>query len=104
MGRESWVVALEFGTTATAAAIRTDGGPVAELVLPDGASTMSSPVFAEDDGQLVVGADADNESQVSSAANEFFPTPQSLPRSPQPQPEPEPSGHGPDKTGSRLTS
>src|SRR5271163_4791983 len=54
----SWVVAIDFGTTATAAAVRVEGKAVAELRMPDAASAMSSSVFAEDDGQLVVGVEA----------------------------------------------
>ena len=68
-----WVVAVDFGTTATAAAIRSDGAAVRELMLPDGASTMSSSVFAQDNGLLVVGADADNQAELRMDAYE--PTP-----------------------------
>ena len=68
-----WVVALDFGTTATAAAVSVDGGPVSELVMPSGGTTVSSSVFAEDDGWLVVGADADNEAEMRLDAYE--PTP-----------------------------
>src|SRR5262249_25671888 len=62
-GDRDWVVALDFGTTATAAAVGVVGGRVSELRLPDSAATMPSSVFADDDGQLVVGTEADNEGQ-----------------------------------------
>jgi molecular chaperone DnaK (HSP70) len=67
-----WVVAVDFGTTATAAAVGADGA-VASLVLADGASTMASSVFAESYGLLVVGADADNQAEMRLDAYE--PTP-----------------------------
>jgi actin-like ATPase involved in cell morphogenesis len=71
-GDGAWVVALDFGTTATAAAVGV-GGRVSDLRLPDGASTMPSSVFADDDGRLVVGAEADNEAELRLDAYE--PTP-----------------------------
>ena len=72
-GQRDWVVALDFGTTATAAAVKTVGGSVSELRLPDSSSTMPSSVFADDDGQLVVGAEADNEAE--SRLDAYEPTP-----------------------------
>ena len=67
-----WSVALDFGTTATAAAVRGDGGPVAALMLPDGGSTVSSSVFIDAE-QVLVGAEADNAAEMYLAAYE--PTP-----------------------------
>ena len=54
-----WVLAVDFGTTATAAAVREPDGRVAGLVLPDGTSTMPSSVLADPTGVLV-GTKADN--------------------------------------------
>src|SRR4029077_10040710 len=54
-----WVLAVDFGTTATAAAVREPDGRVAGLVLSDGASTMPSSVLADPTGVLV-GTKADN--------------------------------------------
>src|SRR5690349_76644 len=54
-----WVLAVDFGTTATAAAVREPDGRVAGLVLSDGTSTMPSSVLADPTGVLV-GARADN--------------------------------------------
>lgn len=68
-----WLLALDFGTTATAAAVREGDGPVRVLVLGDGAMTVSSAVFAEGPGRLLVGADADNEAEYRLDAYE--PTP-----------------------------
>ncbi|OBI84432.1 Hsp70 family protein [Mycobacterium sp. 1245805.9] len=72
-GDHDWVVALDFGTTATAAAVGVVGGPVSELRLPDSSSTMPSSVFADDDGRLVVGVEADNEAE--SRLDAYEPTP-----------------------------
>jgi actin-like ATPase involved in cell morphogenesis/cbb3-type cytochrome oxidase subunit 3 len=72
-GDRDWVVALDFGTTATAAAVGVIGGPVSELRLPDSSSTMPSSVFADGDGRLVVGAEADNEAE--SRLDAYEPTP-----------------------------
>ena len=72
-GGGGWVLSLDFGTTATAAAVRANGGPVSELVMPNGGTTVSSSVFAEDDGVLVVGAEADNLAEMGLDAYE--PTP-----------------------------
>src|SRR6478752_6461951 len=54
-----WVLAVDFGTTATAAAVREPDGRVAGLVLQDGTSTMPSSVLADPTGVLV-GTKADN--------------------------------------------
>jgi len=67
-----WTVALDFGTTATAAAVGGDGGPVSPLMLSDGNSTVSSSVFV-DGGQVLVGAEADNTAEMRLDAYE--PTP-----------------------------
>jgi Hsp70 protein len=71
--RSHWLVALDFGTTATAAAVR-DGDDVARtLVFSDGSSTVPSSVFAEGPGRLLVGDEADNEAEFRLDAYE--PTP-----------------------------
>jgi hypothetical protein len=67
-----WLVALDFGTTATAAAVSSGGEPRA-LTLADGSSTVPSSVFCEDDGRLLVGVEADNEAELRLDAYE--PTP-----------------------------
>jgi hypothetical protein len=54
-----WVLAVDFGSTATAAAVREPDGRVAGLVLSDGTSTMPSSVLADPTGVLV-GTKADN--------------------------------------------
>ena len=54
-----WVLAVDFGTTATAAAVREPDGRVAGLVLSDGTVTMPSSVLADPTGVLV-GTKADN--------------------------------------------
>jgi hypothetical protein len=54
-----WVLAVDFGTTATAAAVREPDGRVTGLVLPDGTSTMPSSVLADPNGVLV-GTKADS--------------------------------------------
>src|SRR6185312_5344621 len=54
-----WVLAIDFGTTATAAAVREPDGRVTGLVLSDGTSTMPSSVLADPSGVLV-GTKADN--------------------------------------------
>jgi hypothetical protein len=54
-----WVLAVDFGTTATAAAVRELDGRVAGLVLSDGTVTMPSSVLADPTGVLV-GTKADN--------------------------------------------
>ena len=58
-GVPGWVLAVDFGTTATAGAVRERNGVVAGLVLADGAATMPSSIFAEDTG-LLVGKQADH--------------------------------------------
>jgi Hsp70 protein len=54
-----WSLAVDFGTTATAAAIGIPGADPAAVVLANGAMTMPSSVFAER-GALLAGDDADN--------------------------------------------
>ena len=54
-----WVLAVDFGTTATAAAVREPDGRVTGLILPDGTSTMPSSVLADPSGVLV-GTKADH--------------------------------------------
>ena len=67
-----WVLAVDFGTTATAAAMREPDGRVAGLVLPDGTSTMPSSVLADPTGVLV-GTKADN--AAGYALDRYQPTP-----------------------------
>ena len=67
----AWVGALDFGTTAIAAAYKSNGR-VASVVLADGRSTASSSVFFDGDG-LVVGSVADNQAPMRLDAYE--PTP-----------------------------
>lgn len=54
-----WTLAIDFGTTATAAAVRDADGRVSGLVLANGAATMPSSVFAGTTG-LLVGFRADD--------------------------------------------
>jgi pyruvate/2-oxoglutarate dehydrogenase complex dihydrolipoamide acyltransferase (E2) component len=54
-----WVLAVDFGTAATAAAVREPDGTVSCLILANGAATMPSSVFADSTG-LIVGVHADN--------------------------------------------
>ncbi len=54
-----WSLAVDFGTTATAAAVAIPGADPAAVVLANGAMTMPSSVFAEG-GALLAGDDADN--------------------------------------------
>jgi len=63
---------LDFGTTATAAAVGGDGGPVSPLMLSDGHSTVSSSVFVDGE-QVLVGAEADNAAEMCLDA--YAPTP-----------------------------
>src|SRR5579875_2000693 len=60
-----WVLAIDFGTTATAAAIGRDGG--AELVSLDGGlpRMLSNVFWQESSGQLLLGDIADNASAVA---------------------------------------
>ncbi|MEZ0352082.1 Hsp70 family protein [Mycobacterium sp. pR1184] len=55
-----WSLAVDFGTTATAAAVGIPATQPAALVLANGAMTMPSSVFAERGGALLAGEDADN--------------------------------------------
>jgi molecular chaperone DnaK (HSP70) len=67
-----WVLAVAFGTTATAAAVREPDGRVAGLVLSDGAVTMPSSVLADATGVLV-GTKAD--SAAGYGLDRYQPTP-----------------------------
>jgi molecular chaperone DnaK (HSP70) len=67
-----WVLAVDFGTTATAAAVRESDGRVAGLVLSDGTSTMPSSVLADPTGVLV-GTKADSAAGYS--LDRYQPTP-----------------------------
>jgi len=67
-----WVLAVDFGTTATAAAVREPDGRVAGLVLSDGTSTMPSSVLADPNGVLV-GTKADSAAGYS--LDRYQPTP-----------------------------
>src|SRR5258708_26803597 len=67
-----WVLAVDFGTTATAAAVREPDGRVAGLVLSDGTSTMPSSVLADPTGVLV-GTNAD--SAAGDSLDRYHPTP-----------------------------
>ncbi|OBG29603.1 Hsp70 family protein [Mycobacterium sp. 852002-51057_SCH5723018] len=55
-----WSLGVDFGTTATAAAVGIPGADPASVVLANGAPTMPSSVFAERGGALLAGDDADN--------------------------------------------
>src|SRR4051794_14091812 len=68
----SWVLAVDFGTTATAAAVREPNGTVAGLVLSDGTVTMPSSVLADPSGVLV-GTKADSAAGYS--LDRYQPTP-----------------------------
>src|SRR5258708_13726084 len=67
-----WVLAVDFGTTATAAAVREPDGRVAGLVLSDGTVTMPSSVLADPNGVLV-GTKADSAAGYS--LDRYQPTP-----------------------------
>jgi hypothetical protein len=67
-----WVLAVDFGTTATAAAVREPDGRVASLVLSSGTVTMPSSVLADPTG-LLVGAEADSAAGYS--LDRYLPTP-----------------------------
>lgn len=70
-GVRRWGLAVDFGTTATAAATIT-GGQISALAL-DGAGRLSSSVYARADGVLLVGKQADNEAEY--ALDCYEPTP-----------------------------
>jgi hypothetical protein len=65
-------LAIDFGTTATAAAVRNGARGPAALMFADGSSMLSSSVFAQRD-RLIVGAHADNLAELGLDAYE--PTP-----------------------------
>jgi actin-like ATPase involved in cell morphogenesis len=54
-----WTLAIDYGTSNTAAAIALDGG-APQALLVDGAPRLSSLVVLDDDGTLVVGRKAEN--------------------------------------------
>ena len=58
-----WGLAIDFGTTATAAATCDAGGRIAALAMAHGALAMPSSVFADTD-ELLVGESADNQSNL----------------------------------------
>jgi hypothetical protein len=66
-----WILAIDFGTTTTSAAMGVDGR--AEVVEIDGAARMPSVVLATDSGDLVVGSAA--EAQVALAPERAERTP-----------------------------
>lgn len=68
----AWVLAVDFGTTATAAAVRGPDGTISGLVLADGAATMPSSVFAGSSG-LLVGKRADR--AAADEPDRYEPTP-----------------------------
>jgi YVTN family beta-propeller protein len=67
-----WLLAIDFGTSSTAAAVVDDGGAAKPLMMPDASATLSSAVFAQGD-KLLVGAKADNAAELDLKAYE--PTP-----------------------------
>ncbi|MFZ0717451.1 Hsp70 family protein, partial [Mycobacterium sp.] len=66
------VLAIDFGTTATAAAVSKNGGESRSVMLADGSATLSSSVFAQGE-QFVVGSAADN--LANWALDAYEPTP-----------------------------
>lgn len=71
VGVHEWGLAVDFGTTATAA-VTVSAGQVSPLAL-DGTGRMSSSVYARPDGVLLVGMEADNEAAY--ALDCYKPTP-----------------------------
>lgn len=67
-----WTLAVDFGTTATAAAVREADGRVSGLVLSDGTVTTPSSVLADPNG-LLVGTKADSAAGYS--LDRYEPTP-----------------------------
>lgn len=63
------VLAVDFGTSTTVAALSVDGGPV-RLVTLDGSSLMPSAVFLTEAGTLAVGRDAERQSRLDPARYE----------------------------------
>jgi actin-like ATPase involved in cell morphogenesis len=57
------ILAIDFGTTTTVAAVRAEGSP-ARLVAIDGSPLMPSSVFLTDTGTLTVGRDADRQARL----------------------------------------
>ncbi len=60
----TWYLAVDFGTTNTCAAIVSEHGSVAVGFGPEHATRMPSGVFAEDDGSLLVGLEAQRQAAV----------------------------------------
>lgn len=69
---QGWVLAVDFGTSNTAAALRHDGGPVRTVRLSDQADQMPSAVYASPDG-LVVGSEAVRSARRDPSAYEATP-------------------------------
>lgn len=57
------VLAVDFGTSNTVAALAVDGGPP-RLVNVDGSPLVPSSVYLTDDGTIVVGRDADRQARI----------------------------------------
>jgi hypothetical protein len=69
----SWRLAVDFGTTATTAAVSVADGPPILLQLERDSTRMPSAVFLEKDGSLAVGRRAVH--QAATAPSRFQPTP-----------------------------
>ena len=54
-----WTLAIDYGTSNTAAAVALDGG-APQALLVDGAPRLASTVVLDADGELVVGRKAEN--------------------------------------------
>ena len=67
-----WALAIDFGTTATAAAVSDGRDGARSVMLADGSATLSSSVFAQGE-QFVVGSAADN--LANWALDAYEPTP-----------------------------
>jgi Hsp70 protein len=73
VGVPSWRIAVDFGTTATVAAVSVAGGPAVLLELERDSTRMPSAVFLEKDGSLAVGRRAAHQAMIDPAR--FQPTP-----------------------------
>jgi hypothetical protein len=60
LAADAWGLAIDFGTTATSAAMCAVEGQISRLAMPDGAVAIPSSVFADGD-VLLVGDEADNQ-------------------------------------------
>ncbi|WIM68462.1 Hsp70 family protein [Corynebacterium breve] len=67
MTKNYWLLAVDFGTTNTAAATVTREGAVQPLLFDDGSVTMPSAVYVESPTQLVTGANALHKAQTHPA-------------------------------------